>query len=183
MSKNGSISTSQLYANGGTIGGWTINSDSISGGGATISSGGTISGATISGGTIKGSNLQIYHGSGYLLWQNGNNHPTVSGLNVDTTAGIVSKGGITASGDILVYDGVFQVGTSKGWPGYKSESISWYSVSNIKVGSSSTKAWVYTSAGVTNGSYVSVPSNTISYDSKLLTITVTGGIITNFSST
>lgn len=94
LNKDGSISTNQLYASGGTIGGWTITGSSISGGGATISSGGTISGATISGGTIKGSNLQIYHGSGYLLWENGNTNPSVSGLNVGT-AGIANKGAMS----------------------------------------------------------------------------------------
>lgn len=94
--------TGKINATSGTIGGWTINSNSLSGSG-TIS-GGTISGSTISGGSITiGSNFSV-NTSGILTAVGGTfsgsiaaNSGTIGGLTITSTKLYMSDTGISSN--------------------------------------------------------------------------------------
>ena len=86
---NGNITTANITATGGSIGGWTINSGSLFSGNVSLNSSGTISGATISGGSIS----------------IGNGNFQVSSTGVMTANGTLSLTGATGNKDIISISG------------------------------------------------------------------------------
>lgn len=65
MDKNGNLTATNgtfsgtINSSSGTIGGWTIGRDTLSGGDVTLNSNGNIVGAHISGGTVEAGQLSL----------------------------------------------------------------------------------------------------------------------------
>ena len=105
-----------ITATSGTIGGWTIGATTLTGGGTTLNSNGTISGATITGGIVQtaasGNNrveLISNAGYGYLVWLNSSNS-ILDFIGNDNT-GILSISGtsIGLTGSQIVINGALNV--------------------------------------------------------------------------
>lgn len=82
-----------MHASSGNIGGWDINSTSLSGNG-------TLSGGKVTGSTITGGSINISNGDSYYLRMGDNwtRHPEVSGLNVKGSGGGIAMNGAGISG-------------------------------------------------------------------------------------
>lgn len=101
----GDISTANITATGGRIGGWTINSGSLFSGNVSLnSSNGTISGATISGGNISIGNGNFIVNSSGTMTANG----SLSLNSNDTSSSVVS---ISGSMNNINCTGTLKLGT------------------------------------------------------------------------